>query len=73
MTSEESINLVVSNKIQQEKLSKVTAFLDMLFESPECSKLFKSELVELRCEICDIHDCSVRGDRYECLRLSGGK
>jgi hypothetical protein len=53
-----------------DKIIMVNDFLDSLFQDAELSKLFRSDLIELRCKLCNISECSVRGDRYECLRLN---
>lgn len=56
-----------------EQLKDVEKFLDMLFEEPHLSQYFRTELVELRCKICPITDCSTKNDRNECLRINGNK
>jgi len=53
-----------------DKLRMVRDFLDSLFQDAELSKNFRHDLIELRCKLCPITECSVRMDRYECLRLT---
>ena len=53
---------------QARQIKEVRKFLDMLYIDQGCSKLFRTELVKVRCILCSMHyDCSVVESNDECL------
>ena len=50
------------------QLNDCESFFDKLWADRNISKLFRSDLAKIRCELCGIYDCSVRNDPDECLR-----
>lgn len=60
-------NIITTQRLQ---LLEVEKFLDKLWLDAELSKLFRTDLTNVRCAICDIkYDCSLVGDPNECLRV----
>ena len=51
------------------QLNVCESFFDMLWRDSDLSKLFRTDLVKVRCSLCNIQDCSTRNDRNECLRM----
>lgn len=54
---------------QRLQLNGCESFFDMLWRDYDLSKLFRTDLAQIRCKLCNITDCSTRNDREECLRM----